>query len=332
MSEPHASLIVPSRNRWPHLLELLRALADQTAVECFEVIVVDDGSDADPPGDLTAGQWPMEVRLLRPGRVGIGPAKNRAIAEARGPLLVFINDDTYPANDFVEQHLAARRDAGDHLYMHLGLTRWRRWPDENLFDALIADSGMIFFYHNLEPRGLYNFRHAWNCNLSVDAAAVREAGGFNERLGPFFFEDLELAFRLEQQGWRVRYWPEAVCEHDHRYTPAGYLDREHLLGRMAVWLWRANPDCFGALYHTKVEPDYVDYCRRFVAELEREAETFARSFRRWHEWPVATLDAAPAGRQAMVGVFVQAHRLLKRCCFRRGLLEELDAQQIDSTE
>ena len=324
MPDVQASVIIPTKDRWAYVVRMLRALAGQTCADAFEVVIVDDGSEQSPPDEIRGGDWPMSVRLLQPGRVGIGQAKNRAIAEARGRLLLLVNDDTYPATDFVAQHLAAREDSGDRRYMHLGLTQWRRWPDENLFDVLIAESGMIFFYHNLEPRGLYNFRHAWNCNLSVDSAAVREVGGFNERLGPFFFEDLELAYRLEQHGWRVRYWPEAVSEHDHRYEPAGYVRREHLLGRMAVWLWRANPACFEAIYGSGLDDAFVAYCRRFVAEHERAADAFAETFRQWHLWPANVLDADPQRRAAMVEVFVQAHRLLKRCTFRKGLLDELD--------
>ena len=152
---------------------MLSALAMQSAIGDFEVLLVDDGSVEPAPAMVQADDWPMSVRLLIPGRVGIGQAKNHAIAQARGAQLIFTNDDTYPTADFVAQHLAARLEAGRHRWMHLGLTRWRDWPDENLFDVLIARSGMIFFYHNLVSRGLYNFRHAWNCNLSVDASAVQ---------------------------------------------------------------------------------------------------------------------------------------------------------------
>ena len=323
MPEPDVSLIIPTRNRWSALVRTLEAMAAQTVLGRFEVIVADDGSDQPQPADLSGAAWPMPVRLLRLEHVGIGPAKNRAIAEARGRLLIFINDDTYPEPDIVEQHLAARADAAGHDWMHLGLTRWRDWPDANLFDRLIAESGMIFFYHDLQPQGLYNFRHAWNCNLSVDAEAVRQAGGFNEQLGPFFFEDLELAFRLEQRGWQVRYWPEAVTTHDHRYTPDAYLRREHLLGRMAVWLWRANPQCFEAVYGARLDREYVAYCRKFVADQQHEAERMAEQFRSWDRLPMDALTSWPAGGSAMIELLVAGHRVLKRWTFRCGLLEEV---------
>lgn len=316
-----ASLIIPTRDRWEQLRRTLETLSQQTAVGRFEVVVADDGSEAAPPDQVAAGDWPFPLRLLRLGHVGIGQAKNRALEVAGGRLLIFLNDDTYPEPEFVQQHLAARADADGRRLMHLGLTRWRVWPDQNLFDCLIAESGMIFFYHNLQPGGLYNFRHAWNCNLSVDAEAVRAAGGFNQRLGPFFFEDLELAFRLQQHGWRVRYWPQAVAVHDHRYSPQAYLQRERLLGQMAVFLWRANRACFEAIYGRRLDEAYLDYCRQFVAEHAAAAEQFGRHFCQWHCWPASVLDAGPDGRQTMIELFVQAHRLLKRYTFRQGLLE-----------
>ncbi len=323
MTDPQASLIIPTRDRWANLVRTLDALSRQTALGQFEVIVADDGSDEAPPDEVAAGQWPMPVKLLRLDHGGIGPAKNRALGAAGGQLLIFINDDTYPQPDFVGQHLSAWQQSTGRKLMHLGLTRWRQWQDQNLFDCLLAESGMIFFYHNLEPRRFYNFRHAWNCNLSVDAAAVREAGGFNERLGKFFFEDLELAYRLEQRGWRVRYWPEAVVTHDHRYSPQGYLARERLLGRMSVWLWRANPECFLAIYQTELDQRYIDRCRRLVAEQTQAISGFARQFEQWHRRSAGELDHCPDRRQAAVEQLVQAHRTLKRYTFDQGLLEEI---------
>jgi GT2 family glycosyltransferase len=320
--ELEASLIVPTRNRWQQLAHTLGALAKQTALGRFEVIIADDGSDEAPPAGI-GDQLELPLRLLRLGHVGIGPAKNRAIEAARGQVLIFINDDTYPQPDFVEQHLAAWREDAGNKVMHLGLTKWRQWRGANLFDCLIAESGMIFFYHNLQPGQICNFRHAWNCNLSVEASAVRDTGCFNEALGPFFFEDLELAFRLEQEGWRTRYRPEAVATHDHRYTPQQYLDRERLLGRMSAWLWQANPECFQAIYNTDLDARYLAYCRRYVDEQATAATAFSRHFLSWHGWSADILQSGQS-RGAIVELFVEAHRALKRYTFRQGLLEEAE--------
>jgi len=314
-----ASVIIPTRNRWDKLQTCLEHFARQTE-RAFEVIVADDGSDEPAPRAIEGTDRPFGLTLLRPGRVGIGPAKNAAVTAARGELLIFTNDDTYPTPGFVAEHLAAAADAGDRRWMTLGATGWRAWPDATLFDALVAETGMIFFYDALEPGGLYDFRNAWNCNLSLPRSAFEAAGGFNERLGPFFFEDLELAWRMGRTGWQVRYWPAAAATHDHRYTPQGYLDRERTLGAMAPHLWRANPECFEAVYRGPLDDAFVAYARRFLADHGRMAGRFAEHFRQWADWPAALLDRPPLSRTQWLDLFVHAHRVLKRVTFYRGLL------------
>lgn len=91
------SIIIPTRNRARVLQRSLECLARQTCdASGFEVIVVDDCS-ADQTADLLA-RWasriPAPIRFFcQPSPRGANAARNRGVSEARGEVVVFLDDD-----------------------------------------------------------------------------------------------------------------------------------------------------------------------------------------------------------------------------------------------
>ena len=91
---------------------------------------------------------------------------------------------------------------------------------------------------------------AW-CGGAVILRAdyLRESGLFDDRLF-LYYEDLELSLRGSEAGWRFRYVPESVVEHEHSATAVSgsdfaeyYKERNRLLvvarhapWRLVVWL------------------------------------------------------------------------------------------------
>jgi GT2 family glycosyltransferase len=77
---------------------------------------------------------------------------------------------------------------------------------------------------------------AWcGCAVLLRADYLREVGTFDERLF-LYYEDLELSWRGVRRGWRYRYVPESVVEHEHSATAISgsdlaeyYKERNRLL-------------------------------------------------------------------------------------------------------
>jgi glycosyltransferase involved in cell wall biosynthesis len=106
---PLASLVFPTRNRARFLARTLASLTQQTE-RSFEVVIADDGSDDDTRDVARAYADRLDVRYLRRAARGIAPARNAAIREARGDLLINIDDDRVASRTFVADHLAAHAD------------------------------------------------------------------------------------------------------------------------------------------------------------------------------------------------------------------------------
>ena len=101
---PQLSVVIPVRGRSRPLRDCLAALGRQPGAPPFEVIVVDDGS----PHALDAatlrhqfGDPRAALRLVRQPPSGTSAARNRGIQEAQGQLLVFIDSDVLPREDFL---------------------------------------------------------------------------------------------------------------------------------------------------------------------------------------------------------------------------------------
>jgi glycosyltransferase involved in cell wall biosynthesis len=121
---PRLSVIVRSYNRLACLAELLERLLRQDH-DAFEIVVVEQSVER-PPADVErveALARDPRVRLSRHEPLGGPAARNAGVRNARGEILVFIDDDDLPLHDdWLRRHEAAYADpqcigvTGRHVY------------------------------------------------------------------------------------------------------------------------------------------------------------------------------------------------------------------------
>ena len=102
--QPVLSVIVVYHNRPTLIAELLTAFASQTRTD-FEIIIVDNGSDADI--DFSENTYPFGLSYLRNMNAYPGHARNIGARLANADLLVFFDDDNLPLPHFVEDFVTA---------------------------------------------------------------------------------------------------------------------------------------------------------------------------------------------------------------------------------
>lgn len=88
---PDVSVVLPVRDRFEFLAEAVASVLDQDWEGSLEILVVEDGLDADPRDHLPHA--PDNVRFLRQERAGVGAARALGIEQARAPLIAFQDDD-----------------------------------------------------------------------------------------------------------------------------------------------------------------------------------------------------------------------------------------------
>ena len=230
---PELSVIVPTFGRPQRIEALLERLARQTlAPSRFEAVVVDDGS---PEPVRPAGARPYELVLLRQENAGPGAARNLALERARAPLVLILNDDAVPADDLLERHLAvhAGNERGPRARIAV-LGTFRFAPQAvaaSPFVELLDRTDLLFDFSRLVDGALHGWPFFWTCNVSLPAAALREAGGFDAARFRDIVEDVELGYRLERLGYRVLHRADLVAHHDHVWGREAYFERAFRLGR-----------------------------------------------------------------------------------------------------
>lgn len=205
------SIVLPTHNRMNSLQRVINGIQDQDyPVDRFEVVIVSDGS-TDGTNEYLAGlQTPFRLKAKFQVNQGVAVARNAGIECAEGEIVVFLDDDTVPAPEFLSEHdrMQARhgRDAvilGPMLAPpDFRMAPWVGWEQSRLQEQ----------YDDMEAgRWQPTPRQFFTANASIERRHLLKAGGFD----PAFrrAEDVELAYRLEQDGLRFVFHPPAAVYH-----------------------------------------------------------------------------------------------------------------------
>jgi len=124
MTPPLVSVCMPCHNAAPWVGAALDSVLAQTW-ERVEIVAVNDGS-TDATGDVLEQYRARGVRVVHQPNQGQSAAANRALAEARGALIKFLDADDLLAPDMIARQMT--RLAGRHDAVVLG--EWARFRDD----------------------------------------------------------------------------------------------------------------------------------------------------------------------------------------------------------
>jgi GT2 family glycosyltransferase/SAM-dependent methyltransferase len=259
------TVVIPTRARWSILARTLDGLAQQT-VAGFEIVVVVDGDDPAVP-ELPG------VRVLVKPHGGPGAARNAGVEASERSLVLFLGDDMIPTPGLVERHLERhRREPADEVAV-LGHVDWH--PE--LADRRLArwlDWSHTQFDYGLITGDDAGFGRFFSCNVSLKRALFDAAGGFDPDF-VYYYEDLDLGWRLDQHGLVLRYEPAALAHHLHSYDWPAVERRFEGIARGERLMQRKHPD---------FEPWFAAALRAAQASPRRSLV-----------WPLL-VDHVPAGR------------------------------------
>ncbi|MCB0253768.1 MAG: glycosyltransferase [Anaerolineae bacterium] len=232
------SVIVPVFNGARVIDRCLDALARQTIPPAqFEIIIVDDGS-TDRTAERVAewaGQHPgIAVSVLRQSQAGPASARNRGALAARGPILLFTDADCRPVPGWI----AALLDGFDTPDPPAGLM--------GIYCTDQTDLAGRFAQMEFEDR-YSRMRQSQQLDVvaTYSAAFQRDLflaeGGFDPGFPKANNEDVEFSYRLSEQGYRMRFVPEAQVYHHHANTWLRYTQLKSGRGYWRTIVYRRYP-------------------------------------------------------------------------------------------
>lgn len=224
IENPKIGIIVVNWNSFDVLSRCLSALKKQTySPTC--TIVIDNNSDNAPTG--LACLKPGNTRYIRlDWNTGFAHANNLAASYLKGcDWIALINPDAFPEPDWLAHLVNAAQRRPEFSYFasmtimanapeyldgtgdvyHVSGIGWRRGYDREVKSTRIVEEEV---FAPCAAAAMYR-RDAWE-----------EAGGFDE---DFFcyFEDVDLAFRMQLMGHRCLFVPSAIAYHVGSVTSGG---------------------------------------------------------------------------------------------------------------
>ena len=269
------TVVVPVRDRPRQLARLLSSVGEDQ-----RVIVVDDASRHPKAVAAVAAEHGAS---LVPLTTNVGPAgaRNAGLRLVTTPFVVFVDSDIVLAPDTVPTLLRHFADPAVAMAVPriTGLSSAApTWIEryENARSSL--DLGA-------HPAGVRpGSPVSWASTACVVARVDALADGFDERMR--VGEDVDLCWRLVEQGRRVRYEPAAEAAHEHRARLGDWLLRKAVYGTGAQPLAERHPRFIAPAV-------FAPWSAAFVTALLAQ--------RRW---------SAPVAGAVLVGVTVRIGRKL----------------------
>ena len=172
---PRVSVVVPTYNRTALLERALASVLSQDVAD-IEILVIDDASTEDIAALLDRIGDPRIRHIRQPRNGGVAAARNRGMAEARAPLIAFLDSDDEWLAGKLSAQLRAMQDAGPRAGLcYTGLVE--KGSDGASTVSIPTDRGDVWrqmMYRNVV--------HYGTSSTMVRREAIEIVGGFDETL------------------------------------------------------------------------------------------------------------------------------------------------------
>jgi len=223
---PEVTSIVLNLNRISLTATCLRSLWAKTTGRRYEIIVVDNGSDPDEFHLLERIYG--DFRLVRlPINRFFGEGNNIGVQASRGKYLVFLNNDAFVTENWLEPLI----DALEREPQAGGAGPKFLYPEGRVQEAgaFVRSDGVVIQRgkrHELAASDLNHTTIVDYCSAAC-FATTRElfdrVGGFDGNFEPAYYEDTDLCFKIASLGRFIYYCHHSVVHHVENATAASLI-------------------------------------------------------------------------------------------------------------
>jgi len=246
------SIIIPVFNQIEFTKKCLNAIFQNTPPDLFEIIIIDNASTDET--SIFLSNLRERIKFITNNQnMGFAKACNQGVNKASGKYLLFLNNDTEVQpewlNSLVEvldkdksvAAVGSKLLFPDKTIQHAGVEIVN---NQKLPDPLVARH---IYYQQAEnyPKAneISTYQALTAACLLVRRSAFEAVEGFDE-LYWNGYEDTDLGFKFQKQGWLLIYQPKSVVIHyESQSGPERFSRVQHNIERLhQKWLGKINPD------------------------------------------------------------------------------------------
>ena len=230
-SHRDVTVVIPVRDNPSGLIRLVSALRG------LRVVVVDDGS-VTPVAEADFGGMHCDVRVVRhPRSKGPAAARNTGLAACGTDFVAFLDSDVVPRRGWLEALLGHFCDPAVALVAPRIVALH---PSESVvarYEAVRSSLDLGLREAPVVPFGTVSY--VPSAAIICRRSTLLDVGGFDESMNSG--EDVDLCWRLNEAGARLRYEPIAAVAHDHRTELRKWFVRKSFYGGSAAPLAIRHP-------------------------------------------------------------------------------------------
>lgn len=259
------SIIIPTRNRAQNLKNLLEKLSKQTVPsDQYEVLVIDNGSEDDT--SVVCQEYMklfVNFKYFYEEEPGLHVGRNKGFQESLTELLVYIDDDIEPHEEWLQAIIKGFEDEKVALIGGNDVPKFEKEPDSWINDLWIERGDMKILPEfscillgsikkEIDPECVYG------CNFAIRKEVLRKTRGFH----PDGMPNNMLQYRgdgetyvsryIKEQGLKAIFIPEASVYH--------LVSKERM----------TKEYCFRIYYRTGISLAYVFLREKRIMSLLKE--------------------------------------------------------------
>lgn len=307
------SIVVCTRNRADKLEPMFAAIRAIRSRHPWELVLIDNNSTDSTREVLEQGIADIpNARIDLVTAVGLGAARDAAWRIATGEIILFTDDDCYPAPDIVDNAIAVFENhpqigfCGGRIMLHD--------PRDCRVTIDERDTPAMFEPYKFATAGMMH-----GANMAFRRSVLQKIGGIDPMFGagtPFPCEDIDAMASALWAGYPGRFDPSFSVRHHHRRTLADVpsLRASYDSGRGAYltkFLLRRDTRIAYLVGWSKMAIE--DVSRNGLQKLRRELQSAFRYLRARRKSGYA-LIMAPVGliAYALLGVAVLAQWVMRK--------------------
>ncbi|GAB3903149.1 glycosyltransferase [Larkinella knui] len=224
------SIVIPTYQRPVLLKRCLEALMRQDFDhDHFEVVVVDDGADAETRRvveEMARNSAVCLTYLRQPERRGPAAARNRGWRASTGPIIAFTDDDCIPDENWLKAALVAFQQGANVVSGHVRVPIHTPPTDQERIVAMLEEAEFV------------------TANCFCRRSVLEQVGGLDERFDIAWREDSDLQFRLLETGISITKNRDAVIVHPCRKAPWWACLKDERKNAYDALLYKQHPKLF----------------------------------------------------------------------------------------